>query len=390
MSEVNVNSRSAVLSAIILGTVGVLSFIVQPGLVQGFVTELGLSEAQANGLAFAEMSGVALATVVLVVLNRFLNWRLLLAGGLLLAAGGNLVSALMGTGSDLSIVRFITGLGEGVVISSSFTFIGLTKRTDRNLALYLVMLLSYGAIGLWAMPAILSSVGLGAIFIAWAIISLMALVTVKYVPSSSNDLVEASPDSAQINWGLIAVALFGCFVFNTAIGVAWANLFLIGMEVRPDEQSVANALLVAQFVAIPGALLAFVLANKIPRWALLIFGILAGAATIAMLLGKPEYMMFLVAVSAFNFIWNLVQPFILSAISDMDVKGRAMSFAIACQMIGLGFGPGIASKMLGDGAGFESIKMLTIKLLVVSLIIYAVPVYIHYRALKAKNSAVTG
>lgn len=383
MSEVNVNSRSAVLSAIILGTVGVLSFIVLPGLVQGFVTELGLSEADANGLAFAEMSGMALATVALIVINRFVNWRYLLGTGLLLAAIGNLISASMGTGSDLSAIRFITGLGEGVVVSLSFTFIGLTKRTDRNLALYLVLLLSYGAIGLWAMPSIIATFGLSAIFVAWAIISLVALITVSYIPSSSNDLVENSPQSAQLNWGLISVALFGCFVFNTAIGVAWANLFLIGMEVSPDEQSVANALLIAQFVAIPGALLAFLLAPRVPRWALLVFGILTAAATIAMLLGKPEYMMFLVAISAFNFIWNLVQPFILSAISDMDLKGRAMPFAIACQMVGLGFGPGIASKILGDGAGFESIKILTIKLLLVSLFIYVVPIWIHRRALKA-------
>lgn len=387
MNTFDVNSRSAVLSAIILGTIGVLSFIVQPGLVQGFVTELGLSEAQANGLAFSEMAGVALATVILVIINRFVSWRILLGAGLLLAGLGNLASAFMGTETSLNGIRFLTGLGEGMIISLSFTFIGLTKRTDRNLALYLVLLLTYGAIGLWAMPTIIGSLGLSAIFVAWGILSFLALITIKYVPSSSGDLIENSPQAAQMNWGIIALALFACLVFNTAIGVAWANLFLIGMEVRPDEQSVANALLVAQFVAIPGALLAFVLANRIPRWALLVSGILAAAAAIALLLGKPDYMMFLFAISAFNFIWNLAQPFVLSVISDMDEKGRAMSFAIACQMIGLGFGPGIASKMLGDGAGFEEIKMLTIKLLIASLIIYLVPVYLHHKALIAKSNS---
>jgi len=382
MSEVNVNGRSAIVSAIILGTVGVLSFIVQPGLVQGFVTELGLSEAQANGLAFSEMIGVALATVVIVILGRFVNWRLLLTAGLLLAAGGNVVSALMGIGSDLSIVRFVTGLGEGVIISLSFTFIGLTTRTDRNLALYLVLLLSYGALGLWIMPSILSGFGISTIFAAWAVISFLALLTVKYVPKSSNDSVEVSPESVQMHWGIIGVSVLGCLVFNTAIGLAWANLFLIGMEIRADEQSIANALLVSQFVAILGALLAFLLAGKIPRWILITCGILTAAASMAMLMGKPEYMIFLVAISVFNFIWNLVLPFIMSAISDMDMKGRAMSVAIACQLIGIGFGPGIASIMLEDGAGFEAVKILTVQLLLASLVIFAIPVFMHYKALK--------
>ena len=45
----DVNSTAAILSAMALGTLGVLSFIVQPALVQGFVTHLNLSEPEAFG-----------------------------------------------------------------------------------------------------------------------------------------------------------------------------------------------------------------------------------------------------------------------------------------------------------------------------------------------------
>ncbi|MEM6851694.1 MAG: hypothetical protein AAF527_08200, partial [Pseudomonadota bacterium] len=62
IEDVDVDSRAAIASAIAIGTLGVLSFIVQPGLVQGFVSELEVSEAAANDLAFREMLGVALAT----------------------------------------------------------------------------------------------------------------------------------------------------------------------------------------------------------------------------------------------------------------------------------------------------------------------------------------
>jgi len=155
------------------------------------------------------------------------------------------------------------------------------------------------------MPTIIGALGLKAIFIGWAIITFVSLTMVKFVPSSSNDLAEVSPDAVQLNKGLIATALLGCLVFNTAISLVWANLFLIGMEVRPDEQSIANALLIAQFVAIPGALLALVVSSKIPRWALIIFGFSAAAASMALLLGKPEYLLFIIAVSNdWPWIWS--------------------------------------------------------------------------------------
>ena len=54
--SIDVNSRGTIAAGLILGTIGVLSFIVQPGLVQGFVSVLGLSEADANFLASIEMA----------------------------------------------------------------------------------------------------------------------------------------------------------------------------------------------------------------------------------------------------------------------------------------------------------------------------------------------
>ena len=175
MAAVQINSRSAILSFILLGTVGVLSFIVQPGLVQAFVTELGFSEAQANGLAFAEMLGVALATVAMIFASRVVSWRILLTAGLIIAALGNLGSAL-GDAESLGAIRFVAGLAEGIIITLGFMFLGLTRNTERKLALNLVLLLTYGALGLWAMPTILAGIGLTGVILIWALINIVALL----------------------------------------------------------------------------------------------------------------------------------------------------------------------------------------------------------------------
>jgi len=161
----NINSKSVILSAILLGTVGVFSFIVQPGLVQGFVTQLGVSEAGANGLAAAEMGGIALATLVAAILSNRVNWRLLIGLSLLIATIGNLASALIMDVSHLGVIRFLTGIGSGGIIGLSFAVIGLTDKPEKNLALYLTLLLIYGAIGLWLMPTILETIGLKGIFL---------------------------------------------------------------------------------------------------------------------------------------------------------------------------------------------------------------------------------
>lgn len=375
------DAPGSIAAAIILGTVGVLSFIVQPGLVQGYVTQLGLSEAGANDLAFVEMAGVACATLVLAFISPFLNWRWIAGVALLVAALGNAASALTTEPTLLSAARMVTGFGEGLIIGLSFTMVGLTKKTERNLALYLVLLLTYGALGLWAMPTLFEVVGLQGIFYAWAGISAASLLLLGWIPASGSDHLEGYEISIfRMPIFFLVTALAGVLVYNVAIGVAWANLFLIGMEIRADEQAVADALLIAQFVAIGGALASVFLSSLLGRWVPLSVGILGGAAAIYPLLQSPSYMTFLISVSAFNFLWNFVLPFILASVADLDSRGRMMTPAIAMQMIGLGFGPFIAARILGEDGSFAQIELLTMVALVVAFAMIALTVFAHQRS----------
>lgn len=382
--NVDVNSRGTIASAIILGTIGVLAFIVQPGLVQGFVVELGLNEAEANDLAFSEMLGVAIATYVVAFLSRSLNWRVLVTLALCLAAAGNVASASESLAAWLGTSRFITGLGEGAIISLSFTVVGLTTKTERNLALYLVLLLTYGAFGLWLMPIAFDTIGLDGIFTGWSVLTLLSIATVPYLPTSSDSSAQVRPSARTIGLPMVVIAMLGVLAYNSAIGIAWANLFLIGMEIRPDEQAIANALLISQFVAIGGALAAVFLEVRLGLRKPIIAGIFGGAASIALLLGEPGYAVFILSVGAFNFLWNFVLPFILTAVSDMDERGDIMTNAIAMQMTGLGFGPFIAARILDAGGGFTAILSTTIGLLIASFFILLIPMRAHDRALGAE------
>ncbi len=378
---VDPNAPGTIRSAIVLGTIGVLSFIVQPGLVQGFVSELGLSEAGANDLAFAEMLGVAVATCVTAAANRQVNWRVIVAVSLVLAALGNVASAAAAEPGLLQLARLVTGLGEGGVISLSFTVIGLTTKTERNLALYLVLLLTYGALGLWAMPAAFATIGLDGIFLFWAALTAASLVTVRWLPRSAASRAETRPTAAHVGLPMLALALLAVLVYNIAIGIAWANLFLIGMEIESDEQAIANALLLSQFAAVFGALVPVFLERQLGRWMPLSVGAFGGALCMGLLLGEPGYLLFVAAVCGFNFLWNFFLPFMLSSVGDMVVDDEVISVAIALQMIGLGGGPFVAARILDAGGTFQAIELTSIVLLVASFLLLATAKVARRRAL---------
>lgn len=363
----------AIASFVLLGTIGVLSFIVQPALVQGFVTQLRLTETQAVDLAGIEMSAVALMTILLAFAGNRLDWRKLTVAFLLVAAVGNFASAMTAGGGWFGAARFLTGLGEGGIISLSFSFVGLTRRTDRNLAYYLVLLLTYGAIGIWKAPMLFATIGLEGIFLAFAAASLLSILCAPFLPRSSEDRhVEKSHAAPALAIPIMVAALAGVLVYNLAQGIAWANLFLIGIAADLGEQKVADALFISQVVAVGGALAAIVLAERIGRMSIFVVGILGGVACIGMLIGKPGSTTFLIAVCGFNFLWNMVQPFILGAVNEMDGKGLMMRAAIAVQMIGLGGGPILSGRLIGSG-DFTLVEAVCIGCFLLSFVLLILP-----------------
>lgn len=370
---IDVNSPSTILAGILLGTVGVLSFIVQPGLVQGYASTFGIGEDAANFLASAEGFGITAGTFASALASRKANWRLIVLAALLLAGFGNFASAgLKAPDALFSVVRFMTGLGEGGIIAMSFSIVGLTRRIERNLALYLILLLTYGALGLMVMPTALASIGLSGIFVGWGIVSLVATMTIRAIPRGSHDRAEPSPTAADVGLPMLTVALMSVLAYNTAIGMAWTNLFFIGLEVRNDVQAIANALLISQFVAIGGALIPVFLEARFGRWFPLVSGILLAVGAIAKLLGQPTYAMFIFAVCLFNFIWNFFLPFLLSTVGDMSTK-EIMPVIIAMQMLGLvGLGPFVAGSILGAGGSQQAGLAVTIALLLTSLALLVV------------------
>lgn len=382
VNHVEVNDPSAIVSAILLGTIGVLSFIIQPGLVQGYVTHLGLSEPEAVYLAGIEMLGVALATIFMALKGVRLNWRWIVTGGLGLAIIGNIGSAFTLSHSSFNALRFLAGFGEGVIISISFTFVGLTTKAERNLSLYLVSLLTYGAFGLWYLPTFLDAFGLNGLFLGFAVLSAAALTSVKFVPRAFSVAAMPNPEARQLPAQLLAIALLGVLAYNLAQGIAWAILFLVGINAGLAEQSVADALFLSQILAIAGALAAVFLAARINRNLAIGFGILGGAASIAILLSPSSLTIFTLGVCGFNILWNFVLPFILGRICDFDESGRMMSFAIAMQMIGLGGGPLIAATLL-ERSGYRVTGLVCIALFVVSYLLLLIPIRRH-SALRAR------
>lgn len=365
--------------AILMGVIGPEVFIVQPGFVQGVVAYLGFSEQQAGYIASAEMLGIALTTVLLTFVAHRVDWRRVFAAALLLMFFANALSTVADGFAAFAALRFAAGLGAGALISLSFAAIGLTDDPDRNFGYLIMWVLIYGALGLMLMPSAYALGGMDVVLWFFALFPLVGLPFVRHLPATGENAVAVEEDAVTLPAGLRSLALLAMLAYFLAQGVVWAYLFLIGLDGGLDEQQVANGLTLSQFAGIAGALLAALLGSRWGRSAPLTLGIVGGALCLWFLVGDFRFLAFALAVSIYNFLWNLTHPFLLAAMASFDRRGRVVVYAVAMQMVGLAIGPGLAALVIEPGR-YVNVNLLGAALFALSLVFVLPPVLAQARA----------
>lgn len=377
--SVDVNSNVALLSAIYLSVIGAAVFIVQPGFVQGLVEFYGFDEQQAGYIASAEIWGLALTTVVLALGGHNYSWQRIFRFSIALFVLGNLASTLTDELFAFSILRFVTGLGSGGLVSLTFTIIGLTRLPDRNFGFLIMGVLTYGALGLWVFPTALAMVGLKGVIIFFALFGASGWLCLSHVPDSGEEHLQVEEDAVDLGGTFRILAILAMFTYFFAQGVIWAYLFLIGLNGGVDEQGVANGLMISQFLGIAGAFVAAMAGRRFGRAWPLAIGVLGGAAVLSALFGEFTAMVYAVTVCVYNFAWNMTHPFLLGAMSSFDKHGRVVVYAVAAQMLGLAVGPAFAASLLGDG-NYDRVIVAGMLLFALSYVLILIPLINHYKA----------
>jgi MFS family permease len=353
--NVDVNSTRSIASIIYLAVVGVCVFIIQPGFVQGLVENLGLTPGEAGYIASAEMWGLAVTTIVLTVVAHKYDWQKLTFWFLIVAVIGNLASIGQTDVLLLGLARVVTGLGLGGMISLPFAMMGLTRNPDRNFGFIVVWVLLYGALGLFAMPWALAIIKLNGVLLFLAVFCALGLPLIRYLPRRADDHLQETECTDQYSGTVKGFTLLGILAFNTAIGIVWAYIFLVGVNGGMAEQSVANVLTISQFLGVAGALLAAMLATAIGRLIPLGIAITGCGIGVAWLLNDISYLVYATAIYLFNFMWNVAQPYLLALMASFADGGKMIVRGVCLQMIGFAIGPYIGATLLrAQGADMYS------------------------------------
>ncbi len=295
-----------------------------PGLEPQLRSELGLTPSQVGLFFMAELGAMALASPAFAPLLRRVRAPQVVRLALMLWIAGQCLSlparpafaALLGA-------RALAGFGAGLLMLTALEAAGRWSRPQRLLATLVAAQIGAGALALALLPLLFAAGGLGAVFVALALLGAAAFGLVaplcRQRPGRHGSASAATRTQARAALQVFGVAL----LFNVAIGALWT---FVPELVPPgiDAAELTSLLARATLFGLCGAAAAGALGRhgQPRRWRVL--GMLLLAASAVALHAAREAMPFMLACFAISFSWNFSVPFVLSLGAPGETGASAM------------------------------------------------------------------
>lgn len=320
-------------ASIILGSLAILVFGIQPLLYTAFVSE-GLIEPDNLGLlSAAEVIAIAMGSSLVVPALKRIPVATIAGAAILVVASANYFQARYGNAHMLFGFRMLSGFGSGFLVGIGGVAIAATRKVGQWAAAYLLAQAISQFLHLQWFALFLPSPTSTDLLMSLAIVSAAALGGLPFLPTrlGGNGTIETGnarrkPDANGIRW----LAVMFLFVGGALTVWAYAGVWLESENVSaPTAAKILSSSLAGQAA---GAFVAcLVPSGSHDRHRLAFTTSLLLISAGAWLIWPSSF----VAATGFGFWWLASVPVLSSILSEVDPHRATLPFAPAAQLAGI-------------------------------------------------------
>lgn len=364
-----------------LATAGLFYVNIMAAIVDGLVSGLGLSEAQAGQIGSINIYGAAAGALVSVFLIRRVPWKILAITCLTILIAIDISSTAIQTFELLLPVRAAHGFAGGILTGTAFAVIARTANPDRSFGMLLFVQFGLGGLGVMVLPPLAPIYGTQALFLALALFSAVTLLMLPFLSAYPPQQTKTEKPGA-VRWTPFLLTLAAIFVFQAANMGLLAYIIRLGLSYGLDRAYVSTTLGLATWIALLGPLLVMVFGLKFGRFRLLLGSMLLTLTGTAIFHFSGNLLAYLIANCGTGITWGFVMPYLFGMTAEFDKAGRAAAFGGFISKLGLASGPMIAGWVLAGTGGFTLLINLALIALAFSALIMLVPARILDRSRK--------
>ena len=335
-----------------VATAGFFYINIMAAIVDGLVTDWGFSNAQAGGVAAANIYGASAGALVAALVVRRLRWRrslALLLGALLLL---DLLSIAVREPTPLTLLRALHGFVGGMAVGVSYSVMARTTSPDRAFGMLLLVQFGLAGLGLMLLPPLVPSYGAQLLFLVLAGLSALALLALPAIPHFDEAAAQDNGQRSTLSLParrIALLAMLALFLFQAGNMALAAFIIGLGERFGLARDFISQTLGWATWIGALGAVLVIAIGTPRSRvLPLLAAMLLTLAGTVCFFWSRHAWVFFLANVGT-AITWSFVVPYLFGMASQLDRSGRLATLGGFVSKMGLASGPLLAGWVLRVG-----------------------------------------
>jgi len=357
------------LPAIVVGVMGNTGIYLIPLLIGAMVADRGFTDQQAGLVASADLAGYAVMTFVTAMFLIHRNWRRMAIVGVAIMFVANIATTFVSAAMAFAAVRFLSGLGAGILAAIATVSLGQSDKPDRNYGLLFAASLLFGTAGLWGLPLLLDRVGLNGVYVFIALLAVIVGFLSTSLPATGAPQTRLSDSvTPQRSWILAGIMLLSITLFWAQQNALYAYMERIGNASGLSVQFIGFTLGLANLTGFAGASLVAWLGTRFGRLLPLVLSIAIQLTCLWALSGIISSPGYLIAIGVISLSWNIVNPIQIGILAGVESSGRALALASTVIGVGLAAGPALGAAVL-HGNDYSRVLVLVAILAVLSIVL---------------------
>jgi predicted MFS family arabinose efflux permease len=357
-----------------LTTAGIFYINIMPAVVNGLKDGLAFTSQQAGFVSSANLYGAAIGALLAVFVIKHIRWQrwcyLLLIALIAIDTSCIFITEPM----TMIAFRAFHGLTGGLLVGIGFSIISRTSEADRTFGYLLLIQWGLGGLGIMYLPGLVPEFGTSALFVSLTTFTLVTLLMMPFLPHYDvEEIIEPLKDVASNTSKILRLPLIfnlsGIFLFQAANMGLFAYMISLGKADGLSLDFMSNALGVASWVALLGALLVIIIGTKFGRTMPVVIATLLTAFCSWLLHFSSSEMIYLLTNITIGITWAFVLPYLFGICSELDKSGQMAALGGVASKMGLASGPMIAALVLNDENYQQVIDIAVIGLVLCAIVV---------------------
>jgi len=337
----------------VIATAGFFYVNIMAAIVDGLVTGLGFTNAQAGFVGSANIYGASAGSLIAVLIVRRVRWRPTLATLFVCLILADVASTAVHAPSWLIALRAVHGLIGGMAVGVTYSLMARTAAPDRAFGMLLFVQYTLGGLGVMYLPKLVPEYGTGVLFMAMAALTMVALtftLMLHDVSRHRNGALQNTRPTRESRL-IVILTLAAMFLFQCGNMALAAFILRVGEVAGLARDFASTSLGWATWIGSLGAVAVMVLGTRHGRARPLLTGILASAICSAAFFWAGNALVYFAANVGSGIAWAFVVPYVFGMAAQLDTSGQLTTLAGLVSKLGLASGP-LAAGLIAAGNDF--------------------------------------